>query len=69
MPLVFSFIAKKSDGNLNNGSEVEDLDENFGSDENCAADRAVSVFKFFSHLLKQFPTSNIRNTTKKCGMF
>jgi hypothetical protein len=50
MPLVFSFIAKKSEGNLNNGSEVEDRDENFGSDENFAADRAVSVFKFLTHL-------------------
>jgi hypothetical protein len=50
MPLVFSFKAKKSEENLNNGSEVEDRDENFGSDENFAADRAVSVFKFLTHL-------------------
>ncbi len=55
MPLVFSIIAKKSVENCNNGCQIEDRDENF------AADRPVSVFKFFTHLQKHFPTSNIRN--------
>ncbi len=50
MPLVFSIIAKKSQENFNNGCEIQDRDENFGGDENFAADRAVSVFKFFTHL-------------------
>ncbi len=49
-PLVFSIIAKKSQENFNNGGEIEDRDKNFGGDENFAADRTVSVFKYFTHL-------------------
>ena len=49
-PLVFSIIARKSQENFNNGGEIEDRDKNFGGDENFAADHAVCVFKFFTHL-------------------